>query len=578
MTDILTVLKTNFILKYDFFSQDFHHEHFLSQILAHSSDAILLLNEDFVCIACNHQFLNLLNYHSQNTSDEKVLSHISQSQTHFFSQLSNQLNYADNFNNISLTLSRDNKQIVVNASAFACQNSTNSKIYFIYLSYTDTNQNTITINPVQDGSLDPLTQLHTKDSFFEYAHIFVENIHKSDSDCIALIRLHIDKLHTFNASIGRNATDILIARFAERLQKFDMFQCEIFAIARLGGGDFAILLSTPNQCVLENYVNQLHGLSHQTFLIHQSHIYVNFSTGVAVYHADTGSFDRLLHHAERALKHALFLRGNTCVWFDKLEKSPIFSNVHLSSAFIHALRESQVIAYFQPKIARQKQYFTFEALVRWQHPILGLLSPKDFLDEVLDVSSQSLFENVVNYCLSQIDEWQQQGFWVKVAINIDVRQLWHQNFLPFIQSCMLAYPNFCEHIEFEITETAQIQHHDKTLQVLQQLHDFGIKLAIDDFGTGFASLSYLLEYPVDSIKLDRSFVKNICTNEHNFRLVKSIIDLAHELNLQVIAEGVETKGQLDLLNSINCDVTQGYLHGKPMSSEDISIWLKNMTL
>lgn len=578
MTDTFAVLTTNFILNRDFFPSDFHYEHCLSHILSHSSDAILLLNQDFLCIACNHQFLKLLNCHSQNISNEKFLSHISQSQANFFSQLSNQLHHTDNFNNIHLSLARDNEQILVNVSAFVCQSNPENKLYFVYLSNAYHTENLYQTATIHHSKLDPLTQLYTKNSFFEFAYDFVENIHKSNQDCFALIRLHIDKLHTFNASIGRNATDILIARFAKRLQKFDMLQCEIFAIARLGGGDFAILLSTPSQLVLENYLTQLHDLSHQTFLIHQSHIYVNFSTGVAVYHPETGSFDRLLHHAERALKQALFLGGNTCIWFDELEKSPIFSNVHLSSAFIHALRESQVIAYFQPKIAHQKHYFAFEALVRWQHPILGLLSPKDFLDEVLDISSQSLFESMVNYCLSQIDEWRQQGFLVKVAINIDVRQLWHQNFLPFIQSCILAYPEFCEHIEFEITETAQVQHHDKTLQMLQQLHNFGIKLAIDDFGTGFASLSYLLEYPVDSVKLDRIFIKNICTNERDFRLVKSIIHLAHELNLQVIAEGVETQEQLDLLNSIGCDITQGYLHGKPMSSEDVSVWLKNMTL
>lgn len=423
--------------------------------------------------------------------------------------------------------------------------------------------------------IDPLTQLPNKEAFFRHAQAFFGNFSHTDNDCVALIRLHIDKLHTFNASIGRNSTDIMIAQFANRLKNADNIPCEVVIFARLGGSDFAILVKAVNETILEDYVDNLYDLSHQAFLINQSHIYVNFSTGVAIYDNDISSLDRLLHNAERALKQSLFLGGNTCVWFDELEKSPVFSNVHLTSAFTHALKESEIIAYFQPKMAFDTKYFAFEALIRWQHPILGLLSPKDFLDEVLDISSQSLFESIVKYCISQVLNWQKQGFFVKVAINIDARQLWHQDFLPFVKSCIVEFPEFCQYIEFEITETTQIKHHDKTIKMLQQLHLLGIKLAIDDFGTGFASLSYLLDYPIDYIKLDRIFVANIDKNPRHLQLVRSVIALAHDMNLQVIAEGVETEKQLELLKNMGCDVTQGYLHGKPMSADDVSRWLKN---
>lgn len=571
MTDTFAVLTNNFILNHDVFPNDFLYDCCLSAILNHSLEAIVLLNQDFLCIGCNYQFLNLLNYHSPHINNEQILKQLYQSQSSFFSELSNQLHLTDEFNNIKFSLNKENEQIFVNASACSCQNHCGKKIYFVYLS---------TLYHVEKSVNPPLQQdnMLNKDTFFAFAHHFLENLHHSQYDCLALIRLHINKLHTFNASIGRNATDVLIAHFATRLQTCEILQGEILAIAHLGGGDFSVFLNLPSQLALENYLTQLYDLSHQAFLIQQSHLYVNFSIGVALYQPPVCSFDSLLNHAEKALKQALFLGSNTCIWFDELEKSPIFSNVHLSSAFTHALRESQVIAYFQPKVACQPQSFAFEALVRWQHPILGLLSPKDFLDEVLDISSQSLFESVVNYCLEQIDNWKQQGFLVKIAVNVDVRQLWHQNFLPFIQSCLVTYPNFCEQIEFEITETAQIQHHEKTIKILQKLHNFGIKLAIDDFGTGFASLSYLLDYPVDKIKLDKIFIENILHNPRHLLLVKSLIALAHQLNLEVIAEGVETDEQFALLKNIGCDITQGYLHGKPMSADDVSIWLKNMTL
>ncbi|ELA08206.1 diguanylate cyclase/phosphodiesterase [Moraxella macacae 0408225] len=296
-------------------------------------------------------------------------------------------------------------------------------------------------------------------------------------------------------------------------------------------------------------------------------------------------FENTLNTKKNMLHQACTQNSNQPVWLDKLNFSPPFNKTHIQSAFTYALNDSQIVAFFQPKIyfkppvnSNNQPIYHFEALMRWHHPVLGILSPKDFLDQVLETFSQQLFENMVKHCMNQALAWQQQGFLVKLGINIDARQLLHENFLTFIQKTASKQPDFAKFIEFELTETAPIAHNHNTLTTLNFLHNHGFNIAIDDFGTGYASLSYLLNFPIDLLKFDKLFIQKIHTNPRQIQIVKTLTKMAHAMNIKVIAEGVETQAERQCLEQIGCDATQGFVHGQPMSADETTVWLQQTVL
>lgn len=215
---------------------------------------------------------------------------------------------------------------------------------------------------------------------------------------------------------------MLLKAFVTRIQDFNEKNCQVKGFSRLGGDDFALLLLTNNLENIDSYLANLQQSIKKPFTINDTPIYINVSIGVASYHESNteahNNADILISQAEKALRQARGSGGNQLVWFDRLNFSPVFDKIHVQSAFIYALNNSQIVAYFQPKIYFEQPtdnngqpIYHFEALMRWHHPILGILSPKDFLDEVLDSFSQPLFENMVEHCMTQALAWQQQGFW-----------------------------------------------------------------------------------------------------------------------------------------------------------------------
>lgn len=426
---------------------------------------------------------------------------------------------------------------------------------------------------------DTLTHLPNLSRFVDSLQIAIKagQTLKDPNRQLAVIRLNIDKLQSFNESIGIAATDELLQLFVKRIDALTPpSQCRVKCFSRFGGDNFGILLEIDALAAAYAYLDKLSQLFEMPFFIESiPPLYVRVSVGVSLHPRDSSSAESMITQAESALKQARLYGGDDIVWYEKTHRNSLFQDTHLSSAFNKALNDAEIVPFFQPKLVfAQPNQPMFEALVRWQHPILGTLTPQDFLDDVIDGMSQRLFERIIHLCVRQLVAWKRLGYFVTVCINVDARQFNNERFLNFIFELLNKYPCFAKHIELELTEIARLVDKPKAITVLQQLVDCGISLAIDDFGTGYSSLSYLAEYPVNLVKIDRVFIQDILTNPKKQTLVKSIIHLAHDLNISVIAEGVETEAQKAFLQAIGCDGIQGYVYGKPMSAPQATAWLE----
>jgi EAL domain-containing protein (putative c-di-GMP-specific phosphodiesterase class I) len=278
------------------------------------------------------------------------------------------------------------------------------------------------------------------------------------------------------------------------------------------------------------------------------------------------------------LQQAKRLGGNTARFYTKDEHIPASNRVNLENALRKALINDEFVVYYQPKISIATGEITgFEALVRWQHPEHGLVPPVQFIPLAEETSLISnIGEVVLNKTCQQIKIWQGLGFKnIKISVNVVAQQIQRGNLIDEIDNILELYQINASSLELEITESSLMDDSETASQVLQQLKDRKITIALDDFGTGYSSLSYLGQYPIDVLKIDRSFISKIGTHSHQEAIVRAILAMGHSLNMQVVAEGVETIAHADFLILEGCDVLQGYLISKPLSSVDATALLQN---
>jgi EAL domain-containing protein (putative c-di-GMP-specific phosphodiesterase class I) len=248
------------------------------------------------------------------------------------------------------------------------------------------------------------------------------------------------------------------------------------------------------------------------------------------------------------------------------------SSLGLETNLRRAVEEDELITYYQPIFdLASGRAVAFEALVRWQHPRLGLLHPVDFIGLAEDTGLIiEIGELVLRRACRDLREWQRQGQrQLRVAVNISARQILESNFTDILVSTLAETQVDPQSLEIEITETSIMEHSEPAIQILKDIRRLGVRVSIDDFGTGYSSLSYLKHLPIDSVKLDRSFVCSATSNPKDAALVMAVVGLAHSLNLRVIAEGIETEEQLQFLRLLRCEEGQGFLLGHPAAPQDM---------
>ena len=397
----------------------------------------------------------------------------------------------------------------------------------------------------------------------------------------AMLFLDLDNFKRINDTFGHRIGDLLLKAVADRLKESVRDSDSVarqhadilnVTVARQGGDEFTVLLSEVRKPqdvarVAQRFLDKLA----RPFLLDGHEVFITASIGIAIYAIDGKDFESLLKNADAAMYHAKGQGKNNYQFYKQSMNATALEKLELENDLRRALARKEFLLYYQPQIdVRTGEIVGMEALIRWQHPVRGLVSPADFIPLTEETGLiVPIGEWVLQTACKQSKAWQAAGFApIPVSVNLSSRQFRQRVLLQTIEQAMDASGLDCRHIVLEITESVVMQEQEASRALLVELASKGLRLAMDDFGTGYSSLSNLKRFPIDAIKIDRSFVMDITTDPDDAAITKAIIAMGRSLNLNVIAEGVETEEQLAFLYQQGCHMIQGFLISRPVPMEE----------
>ncbi len=452
-------------------------------------------------------------------------------------------------------------------SASLVRNTDGDPQYFIIQIQDITNRKFAEQQLIYLANHDPLTGLLNREHFHSRLTQALAAVQRHDTQ-LALMFLDLDRFKLINDTLGHRLGDLLLQAVSDRLRGAVRAQD---ILARLGGDEFIILLSDiTNSNDAARVAEKTIQLLMQPYTLEGNDIVVTASIGISVYPDDGKDSHSLLMNADAAMYLAKE-RGKNNFQFYTLEMTErSLERMTIERGLRQALVRNELRLHYQPQVALASGMATsVEALVRWQHPEWGLVYPDRFIEVAEETGLiVPIGAWVLRTACKQAKAWHDNdGPFSTVAVNLSSRQFLENNLYQTVKQTLAETGLNPRALELEITESAIMQNPENTLQVLRQLRELGVKLSIDDFGTGYSSLTYLRRFPVQSVKIDQSFVAEIASDEGSRTLVSAIIALTHGLKLQVVAEGVETEEQLSFLSRQQCDSLQGYIFSQPEASD-----------
>ena len=394
---------------------------------------------------------------------------------------------------------------------------------------------------------------------------------------LAFLFLDLDRFKMTNDTLGHNMGDKLLQFVANRL----LISTDDFdTVARLGGDEFVILLSNLDDMKQAEMMAQdlLHAIA-RPVQIDQHSLKITASLGISYYPRDGVDYESLMKSADLSMYHAKDNGRNTYRVFEPEMNRRVINHMQLDNALRDALKNDELFLVYQPLIDLKKSKVVgFEALMRWNSKTLGMVSPADFIPMAEENGLiLEMGEWVLREACLQMKKWQKQGLKdLTVAVNISGRQFRQTNLPELVSKILKSIELPAKYLELELTESLLIEDIDHVVDTMYSLKDMGIKLVIDDFGTGYSSLSYLKQFPVDKLKIDRSFISEMASNQNDAAIAKAIINLGHSLNIEVLAEGIENEFQRDFVISHGCDYAQGYYYKAPETADKIFEFLKSL--
>ncbi|MTK11741.1 MAG: bifunctional diguanylate cyclase/phosphodiesterase [Clostridiaceae bacterium] len=416
---------------------------------------------------------------------------------------------------------------------------------------------------------DQFTNLPNRALFFKRMEELI--IDAKIADCIiVLLYLDFDRFKLINDIVGHDAGEQFLKEISEKI-KSNFHENTI--IARLGGDEFGIILPgvKDDNEIKDNCRKILKIISNRW--VYENNVFkITASIGIAVYPRDGGDTATLLKNADIAMYQAKELGENRYEFYSPNLSEKAREQISMENLIMKAIDNDEFILYYQPQFNIITRECTgIEALIRWNSPQLGMTAPGKFIPFA---EQNSLIMEIDKWVLKTVCKqcrvWEDLNIRTKrVAINISSKQFENTKFLSFVKKILEETNAEASWLEFEITEGSLMQNPDQAIETLTQLRELGIKIALDDFGTGYSSLGYLSKFPIDKIKIDKTFVKDIPENKEDTAIVKTIIDLCKNIGSLAMAEGVETEQQLQVLSNYGCDEVQGYLFGRPVPLEEI---------
>ncbi|WP_279615843.1 putative bifunctional diguanylate cyclase/phosphodiesterase [Paenibacillus pectinilyticus] len=419
-----------------------------------------------------------------------------------------------------------------------------------------------------------VTRVHTREQLLKrLEHVIRKSFHASSSPLRPLLVFDVDRFRQVNFSLGYACGDFLLQEIGRRLQLLE----DLDFVARSGDNEYTLLLRAHTQDELGATLHRVQQVFAVPFSWQGQECFLSASFGLSALSLTTETISQALSQAEQALLVAKQTGKNKLITYQPTPtptRHLFASQIQMETDLRKAIMENQLLLYYQPRLELSTgQIICLEALVRWNHPTYGMIAPADFIP----LAEESglilpLGEWVLREACLQKARWLAENkLDYQVAVNISPCQFQDEAFADKAIHIIEQTGINPAYLEFEITESSIMQNMEKTIAVLDKLCAKGISISIDDFGIGYSSLNYLKEFPIHCLKIDRSFVKNIQSNSNDWAITNAIIHLGHALNIQVVAEGVEEVGQLDILKETTCTTIQGYLLSPPISAAEIEL-------
>jgi diguanylate cyclase (GGDEF)-like protein/PAS domain S-box-containing protein len=427
------------------------------------------------------------------------------------------------------------------------------------------------------ATYDTLTELPNRGLFMELLTRTLASSHRENTQH-AILFIDLDNFKNVNDSLGHHIGDLLLKEVAKRLK--DCTRGED-TVSRMGGDEFVLLLQRIKQPVEAVEVSKkiIQRLT-PAFEIEGRSVYITPSIGIVISPDNGRDAQKLLRNADTAMYYAKNKGRNTYQFFTEEMNQRVLQRMEIEKELRIALKEKKIVPFYQPKIdIRSGKIIGIEALARWHHQEMGDINPDMFIP-IADESELiiALDQHILKTAVEQIGPLINDGlFKGTVSINLTAQHFYRDHLLEYANQILEENHFPADQLEFEITEGSVMKNVDEAINLMQALHDRGIQLSIDDFGTGYSSLSYLKRFPVNSLKIDISFIRDLGKSGADKNLVASIINLAHGLELECIAEGVETTEQVDILQDLDCDTLQGFLFSRAIDFETIDHMLRNGT-
>lgn len=411
---------------------------------------------------------------------------------------------------------------------------------------------------------------------------------------VALLFLDLDHFKTVNDSLGHTFGDQLLQLVAQRLKQslrlsdtitysaIDEAESSGVTVSRLGGDEFTIILEDIHQVEHAAMVASrvIDAIAHP-FMVENQEIYASASIGITVYPLDKTTADQLIKHADVAMYRAKELGRANYQFYTEDLNTRAQQRLLLEAGLRHALERNEFSLHYQPKIdVSSGKVLGVEALIRWNHPERGLIPPVTFIP-ILEETGLIVHVGawVLRHACNQIAAWQRQGIpQLHLAVNLSPRQFRQDRLTEIVAECLTDTGILPSQLELEVTESLLMDNTELSITMLSGLRAMGVKVAVDDFGTGYSSLNYLRRFPIDILKIDKSFVCELTSNADDAAIATAIIALAHSLRLTVIAEGVETEAQLNHLRRQGCDQAQGFFISRPLPAEACLAWIQSRTM
>jgi diguanylate cyclase (GGDEF)-like protein/PAS domain S-box-containing protein len=420
---------------------------------------------------------------------------------------------------------------------------------------------------------DVLTELPNRSLCIERLRLAVQQAERSGQK-VAVLFIDLDRFKDINDTLGHHIGDGLLRSVARRLLEAVRAGD---TVSRLGGDEFVVVLGA---------VQDLHEVAHVVDqrlipLIRQSHhvegaeLHVSCSVGIAIFPDDARDIDDLMRHADTAMYQAKAGGKDAAQFFNAEMTERAQARMQLEAHLRRALELQQFELHYQPRVdAASGRLLGVEALLRWQHPELGWVPPSGFIPLAEETGLiVPIGAWVIERACRQVAEWRRQGLsGIGVSINLSARQLRDDGVIETVRAAMARHGVQAGVLELELTESMVMEDAERNLQQMHALRALGVGLSIDDFGTGYSSLAYLNRFPIDKLKIDRSFVHDMLGNRTDRAITMAIIGLGHTLGLKVVAEGVELEGEAALLREASCDELQGYLIARPMPAAELVEW------